>query len=234
MIRRTRPTMRRQRPRGATTREAVVTAALAIVDQVGIEALTVRAVAKQVGAPVMTLYTHFDNKGELLDLMHAEVARQLYEDKGNPTWQAELLAVCRHYRAKLVAHPKWAPLLARPARPIAVPFRDRVLALMKADGLSPDEALSGLSGAMLLAFGLTLVELTMAQPDANPESQSRERRGEAPPATVWPEREGVTEPVTTRDAFREAARFDHERNLEFVVGMFVKGLEEARHAPSPL
>ena len=63
----------------------------------------------------MTLYTHFDNKGELLDLMYAEVARQLYEDKGNPTWQAELLAVCRHYRAKLVEHPKWAPLLARPA-----------------------------------------------------------------------------------------------------------------------
>jgi AcrR family transcriptional regulator len=205
-----------------------VSAALAIVDQVGIDALTVRAVAKQVGAPVMTLYTHFDNKGELLDLMHAEVARQLYEDKGNPTWQAELLAVCRHYRATLVEHPRWAPLLARPVKAVAVPFRERVLRLMEGDGFTPEKAAAGLTGAMLLAFGLTLVELTMMNPEEEP-AVSREA-----PARTWP-----TLPPASADSeaeppeARRAESFDNEKNLDFVVETYIRGLEEERQKPGP-
>jgi len=79
---------RRQRPRGSITREAVVFAALAVVDRQGPQALTIRSVARQVGAPPMSLYTHFANKDELMDLMVSEIVRHLYRDNGNATWQS--------------------------------------------------------------------------------------------------------------------------------------------------
>jgi TetR/AcrR family transcriptional regulator, tetracycline repressor protein len=159
--------MRRQRPRGATTREAVIGAALSIVDDVGVDALTVRAVAKRVGAPVMTLYTHFDTKEALLDLMYAEIASRLYADGGHTTWQTEIRALGRQIRKILVEHPRWAPLLSRPKTALDIPVRDRVLALMTTDGMTRDDAVAGLTAGLHIALGLSLVELSI--PGADPE-----------------------------------------------------------------
>jgi DNA-binding transcriptional regulator YbjK len=47
--------MRKQRPRGTITRDAVVSAGLVVADRDGVEQLTIRAVADQVGAPAMSL-----------------------------------------------------------------------------------------------------------------------------------------------------------------------------------
>src|SRR5206468_1168433 len=144
---------REQRPHGATTLQAVVTAALAIVDRVGIEALTIRAVAAEVGAPPMSLYRHFSNKEELLDHMYAEISCRLYADAKQPTWQAEVFALCHQVRGILTAHPRWAPLLSRPVPPLAVALRERLLKLMIADGMSEAGAFAALSCAVLNSIG---------------------------------------------------------------------------------
>jgi hypothetical protein len=100
--------------------------------------------------------------------------------------------------------------------------------MMQGDGFTPERAAAGLAGAMLLAFGLTLVELTMTHPEEEP-AVSREA-----PARTWP-----TEPPSAPDTeagppeASRAERFDHEKNLEFVVEMFVRGLEEERRKPGP-
>jgi AcrR family transcriptional regulator len=110
--------MRTRRQRGSTKREAVVSAALAIADQDGLAGLTIRAVADRVGAPTMSLYTHFRNKNELLDLMLMEIAARIYICERHPTWQAEMLALCRRVYHLLSEHPKWIPLLSRPVWPV--------------------------------------------------------------------------------------------------------------------
>jgi AcrR family transcriptional regulator len=69
--------MRRQRPRGTITQDAVIDAALTIVDRAKVDGLTIRAVARQVGAPPMSLYSHFANKEQLLDLMYGELVRRM-------------------------------------------------------------------------------------------------------------------------------------------------------------
>src|SRR6187455_63643 len=137
--------MRKQRPRGTTTREAVVNAALKVADRLGLEALTIRGVAEEVSAPPMSLYVHFANKNQLLDLMYAEVSRRMYEDDHLPTWQGELFRLCQRVRGVLIEHPNWASLLSRPTPPLAVPMRERVLALMVADGMSEAQAFKVLS-----------------------------------------------------------------------------------------
>jgi AcrR family transcriptional regulator len=165
--------MRQQRPRGTITKEAVVNAALEVVDRVGVGALTIRAVARRVGAPPMSLYTHFANKEELIDLMYGEVARRLYTDAGHARWQDELAALAERIHGTLLEHPRWIPLLSRPALPVSLPVRERVLRLMTETGKAPEEALSVLHAVGLVAIGQALVDLTFREAEGVPAFKKR-------------------------------------------------------------
>jgi len=207
--------MRRQRPRGTITQEAVVNAALAIVDRDRVEGLTIRAVAREVGAPPMSLYSHFVNKEQLLDLMYGEIVRRLYPDQGNGSWQSELLALCRHIRAVLLEHPHWTELLARGTAPFDVPVRERILAMMVAEGMTPDLAWTALSGAALSSTGFVLAELTMrSQNGASSIEQRYERLRE------WTQ-SAVDVPVTTAAV---APSFDLDAVFAFTLRALVEGI----------
>jgi len=214
--------MRQQRPRGTTTRESVVNAALEVVDDVGFDALTIRAVATAVSAPPMSLYTHFANKEELLDLMYLEVSRRLYPDSGHATWQAELLALVRHLRATLLAHPRWTPILSRRTPPRPMPVRERLLTLMVEGGMSPAAALSGLSSALVGAIGFVLVELTFREADGESSFGRRFDR-----TKIWLDEHHAAEvEPTTREAFARVSAFDHGKIFEFALQTLVAGLSQ--------
>lgn len=167
------PPTRRQRPRGSVTREAVIFAALAVLDRVGAEALTIRAVARQVGAPPMSLYTHFSSKEQLVDLMMREILAHLYQDAGHSTWQAELEALCRRIYAAFLAHPHWTPLLSRGLPKAEVAVRERILAMMVADGMRAEQAFSVLSSAVLSTMGLVAAGQALCTPSGNSTVEQR-------------------------------------------------------------
>jgi AcrR family transcriptional regulator len=208
--------MRRQRPRGTITQEAVVSAALAIVDRDRVEGLTIRAVAREVGAPPMSLYSHFVNKEQLLDLMYSEILRRLYPDQGHSTWQAELLALCQHIRAVLLDHPHWTELLSRATTPLDVPVRERILAMMVAEGMSPDLAYTALSGAALGSTGFVLAELTMRGQNG---VSSIERRFEQ--LREWSQ---TTEAVPMTTAAVTESKFDLDAIFSFMLRSLVEGI----------
>ena len=212
--------MRQQRPRGTTTQESVVSAALDVVDRVGLDALTIRAVAAVVGAPPMSLYTHFANKEQLLDLMYLELSRRLYPDPGQVTWQTVLTAMTRHARATLLAHPEWTPLISRRAPPTPMPVRERLLKLMVEAGMSSETALRGMSAALVSSIGLALVELTFRDPDG---SSSFARRFERQKSWLLDQGDPKLEP-TTREAFARMQQFEFDRSFEFTVKTLIDGL----------
>jgi AcrR family transcriptional regulator len=195
-----------------------VSAALDVVDSVGVEALTIRAVASAVGAPPMSLYTHFANKEELLDLMFAEMAQRLYADPGLDTWQAQLFALSSQVRKTLLEHPRWAVLLSRPAQPMSVAFRERVLKMMTIAGLSAGDAMRAFTSVAMVAIGLAFVELTFSEPGG---ASSFSRRFER--AREWFEQADQAEP-TTREAFA-ASRFDLGETFELSLRALIVGLE---------
>ncbi|HEX8806526.1 MAG TPA: TetR family transcriptional regulator, partial [Candidatus Aquilonibacter sp.] len=59
------------------SRETIVQAALELLNELGIDGLTVRALASRLGVRAPTLYWHVKNKQELLDEMATEVWRQI-------------------------------------------------------------------------------------------------------------------------------------------------------------
>ena len=212
--------MRKQRPRGSTTRQAVVEAALAVVDDVGTEAFSLRAVARRVGVAPMSLYTHFANKDELLDLMYAEVARRLYADAGHSTWQAEFVALCHQVRRVLLQHPRWTSLLSRPAPPLRVPLRERLLALLTSDGVPVREAFIAVSNAGLVSLGLTLVELTLRDSEGKSSLETRFYRLKNQSERPSPNGE---DPLTHK-AVAESDRFDLSDNFDAAIRAFIAGV----------
>jgi AcrR family transcriptional regulator len=139
--------------------EVVVDAALSVIDQLGLDGLTIRAVATAAGAPPMSLYTHFASKDELLDAMARELSRRLYGVGEGATWQASLRTSCHHMRELLVTHPNWGVLIARPAPAPNLPARERLIEQMCAAGFAPGQALTHITHAGLLTLGFTMLEL---------------------------------------------------------------------------
>ncbi|MFE3736980.1 TetR/AcrR family transcriptional regulator [Streptomyces sp. NPDC059134] len=71
------PTGPRRGRRPAHSREAITAAAVALADAEGLEAVTMRKVASQVGVSVMSLYSYAPDKGTLLELMVDQVSGEL-------------------------------------------------------------------------------------------------------------------------------------------------------------
>lgn len=214
--------MRRQRPRGATRREAVIDAALKVVDEVGVEGLTIRAVAGQVGVPPMSLYTHFVNKDGLLELMYEEMSRRLYRDSGQASWQAELAALTGHVRSTLLAHPHWCRILTRLSAPPDIPVRERMLSLMTAGGIPAEHALNCLTSALLTTVGLTYLELSFREAERHSTIVRRFYAEDAAANEAAPQSRGPSQ--------LDAARFDLEGAFRLAVAALIDGFA-AGHPP---
>jgi len=73
--------MSRAPQRAPLTRDRIVRAAVALADDNGIEAVSMRRLAKDLGVEAMSLYNHVENKGDLVDAMVDDVKRYA---KSNP------------------------------------------------------------------------------------------------------------------------------------------------------
>lgn len=105
--------IRRQRARGAQTRprdrglsqQEIVAAAIAVADAEGPEAISMRRIAREVRAGVMSLYWHVASKEELIGLMleTLEAGFQVPDPTGN--WRADLQELAHRQRAGMLRHP---------------------------------------------------------------------------------------------------------------------------------
>ncbi|HEX3308847.1 MAG TPA: TetR family transcriptional regulator, partial [Streptosporangiaceae bacterium] len=105
---------------GKITREAVLAAALEIIDRDGADALSMRRLARALNRDPMILYRHAPNKAALLDGVAETVLAQLHVDSADPDWAGQLRQVARRYRALALAHPHVVPLIV--TRPLATPL----------------------------------------------------------------------------------------------------------------
>jgi AcrR family transcriptional regulator len=98
----------RRGPARAWDLDAVVAAAIGLADGGGLAAVTIRAVARAVGAAPMSLYTYVPGKAELLDLMlDAAYAAMPRADTSARGWRERVRAVAEENRVLFADHP-WA------------------------------------------------------------------------------------------------------------------------------
>src|SRR4051795_7522907 len=85
------PRRRRGRP-GRYSREQIAQAALELVDQEGVEALTMQRLAQRLGAGTMTLYGYFRGRDDLLDAVVDAAVHGAELPRSPGPWREQLRA----------------------------------------------------------------------------------------------------------------------------------------------
>jgi AcrR family transcriptional regulator len=120
------------------SRDRIVAAGLKIADAEGSAALSMRRVAAELGAGVMSLYRHVASKDDLLDLMLDQVLGEVpLHPAPRRTWRATLGELARQDRRMFLRHP-WALTLAAsrpPLGPNALAMAEYALGALKGLGL---------------------------------------------------------------------------------------------------
>ncbi|WP_431727784.1 TetR/AcrR family transcriptional regulator [Verrucosispora sp. TAA-831] len=108
----------RRGPRQGRSLDEIVMAAIALADAEGLDAVTMRALARALGVAPMTLYTYVPGKAELLDLMlDAIYAGMPRPDRSDQPWRARVAALAQDNRDLFTAHP-WAAEVATGRPPL--------------------------------------------------------------------------------------------------------------------
>jgi AcrR family transcriptional regulator len=147
-------------PSPLLSRDRIVSAALALVDSEGLEALSTRRLAAELGVTGPSLYNHVRTKEELLDFMVdavlAEVDTSMFAELSttNPNWRAALGKWARTYQKAVAAHPNIVPALATGLgrRPNGLRIADAVFGGLVSAGWPRREASS--VGAVMRYFVL--------------------------------------------------------------------------------
>jgi TetR/AcrR family transcriptional regulator, tetracycline repressor protein len=131
---------RRGAPRPQLSREVVVSAALAVLEADGGDALTMRRVADQIGVSASALYGYVANKEELVTLVIDRIFREVTVPETGGDWRQTIREYAHAILAMFRRHPGVAGLtLGRMAfTPSMLDMGERMLAEMRAAGL-PDQ-----------------------------------------------------------------------------------------------
>lgn len=135
-------------------RARIVEAAIAIADDEGTDALSMRLLARELGVATMSLYRHVASKDELLLYMcDAVLAEDPPPKRGRLGWRARLDALARQQWAAYRRHP-WLPAQLSMTRPAAMKHgmahTEYVLAALSDAGLADAELLR--AGVTFLAY----------------------------------------------------------------------------------
>jgi AcrR family transcriptional regulator len=151
----------RREPRTPLSRERVLRAAIELVDEGGIESLSMRRLGQELGVEAMSLYNHVANKDDLLDaitnLVLSEI--ELPSQVGNWRTAVRQSAVSAH---DLLRRHKWACSLAlSPARNIPVRIRNMewLLRTLREGGFSAELTYHAYHALDSHIWGFTLWEL---------------------------------------------------------------------------
>jgi TetR/AcrR family tetracycline transcriptional repressor len=197
----------------AISRDEVVTAAIGLLDEAGLAALSLRRLAATLGVSAPTLYWHVTDKRALLDLMAERIVGEHRSPgaptEGQPWWEWLAEQARTQYRA-LTAHRDAALVVAgnRPASSTSIEHIEHTLGILVDGGLEAAEAMDAVFGVGHYVLGAAL------------EAQAEAARGDTPTDPDLVAR--ITELPHLRAVGR--AGLDVERTFERGLACLIDGL----------
>jgi AcrR family transcriptional regulator len=121
------------------SRERIIHAALRIMDDEGLDAVTMRRVGRELGVEAMSLYNHVRDKEDILDGITEEVLGGLRVPTADD-WAESARLTAREFRRVLLAHPGVMTLLTERDKPFttvdSLQLYERIFDLFRMAGLS--------------------------------------------------------------------------------------------------
>jgi AcrR family transcriptional regulator len=208
------PTTTTTKERERLTRQRVVDAALVVMDSEGLDAVTMRRVAREVGVEAMSLYNHVRDKDDLLQgVCERIMASYEFPDDGGD-WIERAKAGARAWRRVLQAHPDLVRLFAEthgpaPSSPESLRPTEFALTLFRQAGLSERDTIQAFH-----AFGGYIQGFVMMEGGSIKERHEEHFAGQIP-ADAFPTLAAVS---------HYWAECDPDEQFEFGLDLLIRGL----------
>jgi AcrR family transcriptional regulator len=172
-----RPPRRRERAKEPLTRDAIVTAAIRVLDAEGLDAVTVRRLGEELGTGSATLYWHLANKDELFELVYDRIMGEIELPEPDPQrWQEQLREFAREAFRVLRSHRDAVRLsLGRvPVGPSMLRIIEWSLGLLRGAGV-PDQIAAYFGDLFGRYLDASVLEETMAALPGDPAASEDSR-----------------------------------------------------------
>src|SRR6476659_8348844 len=216
-----------ERTRAPLSRERILRTAVALAEQGGVEAASMRKIAQEVGVVPMALYKHVAGKDELLggmiDVVVGEIDPPAVDDID---WKGAIRQRILSARQALLRHP-WASRVMESRTeptPTVLDYMDSMIGMFRAGGFSMDlthHAMHAM-GSRLMCFTQELFNDTSG---AGPELEA-EMWGQM--ADVYPSIYELFRTVTHDDASVVGPGCDDQFEFEFALDLLLNGLERLK------
>jgi AcrR family transcriptional regulator len=213
--------------RAPLSRERILATAVALADERGVEALSMRKLAQELQVVPMALYKHVVNKDELLDGMVDVVVGEIDPPAGGTDWKAAIRQRALSARRMLLRHP-WASKVIESRTsptPAVLEYMDAMIGILRAGGFSIDLTHHAMHtmGSRMLGFSQELFdESADAGPQLMEPEMLREMTGRYPYIT-----ELVTA-ITHDPGSVVGPGCDDQFEFEFALDLMLDGLERLR------
>ena len=197
-----------------------------LADEGGLESLTMRKLARELGVEAMSLYNHVANKRDLVDGMVDVVVDEFELPSGEEQWEAAIRTYAISAHDALLRH-AWAcnPVLSPPERPSSMLGRLRnmnwLLGQLRNAGFSPDLTYHAYHVIDSHIFGFTLWQLGHRVTRDDVEDLAATFLREIPIADYPHAAEHVEQHMA-------AAPGDGARAFEYGLDLILEGLKRAR------
>jgi AcrR family transcriptional regulator len=142
------------------TRSQIVAAAIRLVDRDGLDALSMRNLAGELGVGAMTLYYHVPDRSALDDLIFDAVMSEVDLSGDDPTRDAQdrIMHLGYAVRAALLTHPNTVPITLKQSARTPGQLRpvELMLGILYDVGLEPTDAVAAVDVIGQYVFGTTL------------------------------------------------------------------------------
>ena len=218
------------------SRAGVLRAAVELADREGLDALTMRRLAQELGVEAMSLYYHLANTDAILDGAVGVVVDEIVEavehvDAPSPDvdWRAAMRGRILAAREVLLRHP-WAPRVLETRTsmsPSIIGYFDGLLGIFRAAGFSYDLAHHAMHALGSRALGFTQELFEPDEPDAGGDETLAmlEQMAERFPHIV-----GMMSEVAHDDVDATLGWCDDQFEFEFGLDLILDGLERRRTA----
>jgi AcrR family transcriptional regulator len=148
---------------GTLTRERVLQGALALADEIGIEAFTMRRLAAALGVKPMTIYHHVSSKEQILDGIVDMVFAEITLPPDDQPWATAMRVRCHSAREVLARHPWATPLMETRTTPGPATLRhhDAVIGCLRRGGLSLELTAHAYAVIDSYVYGFALQEASL-------------------------------------------------------------------------
>jgi len=219
------PAKARRRHRAPLTRERVLRAALALADEGGHEALSMRNLGRKLGVEAMSLYNHVANKEDILDGLVDLVFGEIdVAPPGELDWRAAMRDRAISVRDALKRHP-WAIGLMEGRMspgPANLRHHDAVMGCLRGAGFPFRAAVHALSVMDAYIYGFALQEKNLPFETPDQVSEVMEiQRGNVPDMDAYPHLAEVATEMAK-------AGYDYATEFEFGLDLILDALERSR------